>query len=66
MTTINQTSLFRDATCAAAAALITMVLGMSFVSATAQPYGAPAGHLALTLQAQPGWFGQPEPAVLVD
>jgi hypothetical protein len=39
---------------------------MSFVTATAEPYGAHAHKTAIALQSQPGWFGQPEPAVLVD
>jgi hypothetical protein len=53
-------------TCGAAATLITVVLAMSFVTATAEPYGAHAHKTAIALQSQPGWFGQPEPAVLVD
>jgi hypothetical protein len=60
-------TLYRDLTCGAAAILITAVLGMSFVASTAVPPGthAPA---ARTVSAQPehAWFGQPEPAVLVD
>jgi hypothetical protein len=59
-------TLFRDMTCGAAATVITLVLAMSFVTATAEPYGAHAHKTAIALQSQPGWFGQPEPAVLVD
>ncbi len=59
-------TLVRDFTCAAAATLITLVLGMSFVSATAEPYGTHQHGAHIALQVQQGWFGQPEPAVLVD
>jgi hypothetical protein len=59
--------LYRDVTCAAAAALITVVLGMSFVQSTSV---APGERVASTpfvsLQLAPVWFGQPQPAVLVD
>jgi hypothetical protein len=59
-------ALYRDLTCGVAATAITVVLGMAFVNATAQPYGAnaPTNHIAL--QTPHAWFGQPEPAVLVD
>ncbi|HTT42554.1 MAG TPA: hypothetical protein VMG33_05740 [Steroidobacteraceae bacterium] len=63
MNTFTST-LVRDVTCAAAATVITLLLGMSFVSATAAPYGAHAQGTPMVLQQ--GWFGQPEPAVLVD
>ncbi len=53
-------------TCGAAATLITLMFTMSFLSATAVPYGAHAHKTSIALQTQPGWFGQPEPAVLVD
>jgi FlaG/FlaF family flagellin (archaellin) len=58
-------ALYRDVTCGLAATLITFVLGTSFVVSTAVPPGAhaPATHVTLT---QHAWFGQPEPAVLVD
>ena len=60
-------NVYRDLTCGFAATLITVILGMAFVSATAQPYGAHAGATArVALSTQEGWFGQPEPAVLVD
>ncbi len=57
----------RDLTCAAAATLITVVMGMSFIAATAEPPGVHA-HTVHTvgLNAQHALFGQPEPAVLVD
>ena len=59
-------NLYRDVVCAGAATLITLVLGMSFVTATAEPYGARLQNPTIALQAQHGWFGEPEPAVLVD
>ena len=60
-------NLYRDAVCAAAAAAITVVLSLSFVEATAVPPGAraPAARF-VALQADHAFFGQPEPAVLVD
>jgi hypothetical protein len=59
--------LYRDVTCAAAAALITVVLGLSFVQSTAVAPGERAAATPIVfLQMQPGWFGQPQPAVLVD
>ena len=65
MNTID--TLSRDFTCAVAAALITAIVGMSFLSSTAV---APGTHSAavhtVALQSDHAWFGQPEPAVLVD
>ena len=59
--------LYRDVTCAAAAVLITMILSAAFVESTAAVPGTRTESAqALTLQATHGWFGQPEPAVLVD
>ena len=60
-------SLYRDLTCAAAALLISVVIGASFVQSTALPPGAHA-CAAVFVQVDPrhAWFGQPEPAVLVD
>lgn len=58
--------LYRDVTCAAAAALITLIAGAGFVDSTALPPGVHA-HSTAIVAAQPhAWFGQPEPAVLVD
>ena len=56
---------YRDLTCAAAAALISVVASLSFVTSTAVPPGtrAQAPNAAVATVA---WFGQPEPAVLVD
>lgn len=60
-------NLSRDLTCGAAAVLITIVLGATFVQSTAVAPGARAeARHVLTLQLTHGWFGQPEPAVLVD
>ncbi len=61
------TTLYRDLTCGAAAALITLVLGVTFVQSTSLPPGAHAGTAVfVAVQPQHAWFGQPEPAVLVD
>jgi hypothetical protein len=65
MNTLNV--LYRDLTCAAAALVITLVMGLSFVQSTAVPYGARTGGTAIvSVQMDPVWFGQPQPAVLVD
>lgn len=58
---------YRDLTCGAAAALITLILGMSFVQSTALPPGSRLS-IGSSVVAAPahGWFGQPQPAVLVD
>jgi hypothetical protein len=60
-------NLYRDVTCGAAATLITLLLGLAFVQSTSVAPGthASAGYM-LSLQTTHGWFGQPEPAVLVD
>jgi hypothetical protein len=61
-------TLSRDVSCAAAAALITLVLGITFVQSTALPPGVRAGEdgfFALGSQ-QHAWLGLPQPAVLVD
>ena len=63
-------TLYRDVTCAAAAMLLTTLFSMAFVESTAVPPGTRAhasavvAHAATT--ATPSWFGQPQPAVLVD
>jgi len=59
--------LYRDITCGAAAAFITLMLSLTFVQSTALPPGARGGTIVF-VQIQPhhAWFGQPEPAVLVD
>jgi hypothetical protein len=59
--------LYRDLTCGAAAAFITLMLSLTFVESTAYPPGARARSvLFMQVQPQHAWFGQPEPAVLVD
>ncbi len=60
-------ALYRDVTCAAAAVLITLMLSAAFLVSTAEAPGTrtEGGHL-FARQATHGWFGQPEPAVLVD
>lgn len=63
----SATTLYRDVTCAAAAMLLTAVFAMAFVESTAVPPGARAHTSAVVAHSQtPSWFGQPQPAVLVD
>jgi hypothetical protein len=65
MNTLNV--LYRDMTCAAGAFVITFVLGLSFVQSTAAAPGTRAAAVpTVSLQMNPVWFGQPQPAVLVD
>jgi hypothetical protein len=65
MNTLN--AVYRDLTCAAAAVVITLVVGMSFVQSTAiTPDARAAAVPTVSLQMDPVWFGQPQPAVLVD
>ncbi len=60
-------SLYRALTCAAASAAITLVIAGSFVQSTSLPPGAHARNGAfVAVQPRHAWFGQPEPAVLVD
>jgi len=60
-------TLYRDVTCGAAAILITVLLSLTFVQSTALPPGMHAqGTAFLSVQPAHAWFGQPEPAVLVD
>ena len=61
----------RDLACGAAAALITLILSASLVQSTSVPPGMPTAgrhmtHVFTALQPRDAWFGQPEPAVLVD
>jgi hypothetical protein len=61
------TTLYRDFACGAAAALITLVLGMSFVVSTSVLPGSHIEGISFSaVQPHDAWFGQPEPAVLVD
>jgi hypothetical protein len=56
--------------CGAAAAVITLVVSMSFVHSTAVVHSAsytPTAWIAkLSVEPSHAWFGQPQPAVLVD
>ena len=63
-TSIN--SLGRDAACAAASALITFVLTLTFVESTSVVPGSHSEGWHVALQPQHAWIGQPQPAVLVD
>jgi len=59
----------RVISCGAAAVAITVVASLSFVQSTAVVHNTTPAPVAWTakLTVQPGtWFGQPEPAVLVD
>jgi hypothetical protein len=59
--------LYRELTCGAAATLITLVLSLAFLQTTSVPPGARAWPAVFVqMQPQHAWFGQPEPAVLVD
>ena len=63
----TESALYRDVACGAAAIIITALFGMSFVESTAGRPGAETAAMpTLTLQIPNGWFGQPQPAVLVD
>jgi hypothetical protein len=61
---------FRNVTCAAAALAITAVLCVSFVQSTDELHWTQGSHAAgLAKVSTPpvhAWFGQPQPAVLVD
>jgi hypothetical protein len=59
------TALYRDVACAMGAVLITLLLGLSLLQSTSVPPGMHA-HSFVALQPPHAWFGQPEPAVLVD
>jgi len=65
-------TLYRDVTCGAAAAVITLTLSAAFVESTAVAPGTPNEVMHVFAlqsphgQAPHGWFGQPQPAVLVD
>ncbi len=64
--TMNAVStLYRNMTCAAAAAVICVVCSMAFVESTAVAPGMEP-QLSSAAQSAPSWFGKPEPAVLVD
>lgn len=57
--------------CGTAALAITVVMSASFVQSTAVVHngavaGTPARLAKLSVQSRHTWFGQPQPAVLVD
>jgi hypothetical protein len=59
-------TLYRNMTCAAAAAVICVVCSMAFVESTAVAPGMEFQLTNATHVSAPSWFGKPEPAVLVD
>jgi hypothetical protein len=55
--------------CGTAAVAITLVMSLSFVQSTAVVHNSPptsSPWMALSVQPGHAWFGQPQPAVLVD
>ncbi len=56
--------------CGAAAAVITLLVSFSFVHSTAvvhnESYSATPWVAKLSVEPSHAWFGQPQPAVLVD
>ena len=66
MSTINNS--LRTLACGMGALAITAVLSWTFVQSTSQaPGAAPIARMAkLTIQQRHVWFGQSQPAVLVD
>jgi hypothetical protein len=59
-------TLYRNLTCAAAAAAICVVCSMAFVESTAVAPGMQPEVNTVAHVSAPSWFGKPEPAVLVD
>jgi hypothetical protein len=60
-------NVYRHLTAAAAAAVITVMIATSFVESTALPPGEHAETSQTAAQSgMPTWFGQPQPATLVD
>ena len=57
---------YRNLTCATAALVICMVCGMAFVDSTATVRGTETQPTTIAHAAAPSWFGQPQPAILVD
>jgi hypothetical protein len=61
------TTLYRDLACGAAAVVITLVMAASLVDSTATPPGTRStSSTFVAVQPSHAWFGQPQPAVLVD
>jgi hypothetical protein len=60
-------NVYRHLAAAAAATLITLVIATSFVQTTELPPGVRAETSQTAAQTgMPTWFGQPQPATLVD
>jgi hypothetical protein len=60
-------NVYRHLAAAAAATLITLLITTSFVQSTALPPGAHSKMSQTAAQTgTPTWFGQPQPATLVD
>jgi hypothetical protein len=60
-------TLYRDLACGLAAMLITLALSLTFVQSTAAAPGTrTAAGVFVPVEPLHAWFGQPEPAVLVD
>lgn len=57
---------YRNLTCAMAALVICTVCSMAFVQSTSTAPGTDAQVTTIAHAAAPSWFGQPQPAVLVD
>lgn len=66
MTMNALTTVYRNTTCAAAAALICVLSSMAFVESTAVVPGTQPEFVRIAHVSAPSWFGKPEPAVLVD
>jgi hypothetical protein len=66
MTMNALTTVYRNTTCAAAAALICVLSSMAFVESTAVVPGTQPEMTRIAHVSAPSWFGKPEPAVLVD
>lgn len=60
------TTLYRNTTAAAAAALICVLSTMAFVESTAVVPATQPEFISIAHVSAPSWFGKPEPAVLVD
>jgi hypothetical protein len=64
MTALN--TLSRKVACFAAAVVICAICGNAFVESTATVRGTQTDIITIAHTATPSWFGQPQPAVLVD
>ncbi len=59
-------TLSRNLTCLAAAVVICAICGNAFVESTATVRDTQTEVITVAHAATPSWFGQPQPAVLVD